>query len=112
MTLATCILGACSDESGTRVGDSKCVTAASAKVCGTLDRGRLVMNADGLKAGSTLRINVEGQGPAEWTVSETGELVSDPGTLGFLNYSGTIGAVSIEATADDGTPVTGQVVLD
>lgn len=112
MTLATFILGSCSDDGGTQNRDARCITTASAQVCGANDGGRLVMTAEGLKTGSTLRINVEGQGPAEWTVSETGSLISDPGALGFLNYSGVIGKVSIEATAVDGTSVTGQVLLD
>lgn len=112
MALVTFSLGSCSDDGGTQDGDARCITTASAKVCGAVDGGRFVMTAEGLKTGSTLRINVEGQGPAEWTVSETGSLISDPGALGFLTYSGVIGKVSIEATADDGTSVTGQVLLD
>lgn len=111
-TLATCILLSCSDDGGTTRGDSKCITAANAKVCGAVDEGRLAMTAEGLKPGSTLRINVEGQGPAEWTVSETGGLISDPGVLGFLSYNGAIGTVVIEATAEDGTSLAGEVVLD
>lgn len=70
------------------------------------------MTAEGLEVGSVLRIDVEGQGPAEWTVSETGALLAAPGALGFLSYDGTIGTVSIEATALDGTPIAGRIVLD
>lgn len=110
--LATCILVSCSDDGGTRAGDSRCISAADAKVCGAVDEGRLAMTAEGLKPGSTLRIIVEGQGPAEWTVSETGSLISDSGVLGFLSYNGAIGTVAIEATAEDGTSLAGEVVLD
>jgi hypothetical protein len=111
-TLVTCMLVSCSDDGGTRGGDSTCISAANAKVCGAVEEGRLTMTAEGLKPGSTLRINVEGQGPAEWTVSETGSLISAPGALGFLTYDGSIGTVLIEATAEDGTSLAGEVVLD
>jgi hypothetical protein len=32
--------------------------------------------------------------------------------LGFLTYDGSIGTVLIEATAEDGTSLAGEVVLD
>ena len=112
MTLVTCIVGSCSAGGGTQDGGADCVTTASARVCGAVDKGRLVVTADGLKPGSTLRINVEGQGPAEWIVSEKGNLIDIPGALGFLSYSGEFGTVFIEATAADGTLVSGEVFLD
>lgn len=112
MALATCILGSCSAHGGRPDGSAKCVTTDSAQVCGAIDGGRLVMTADGLQAGSVLRIDVEGLGPAEWTVSDSGDLINPPGELGFLIYSGQFGTISIEATGADGDLVAGEILLD
>ena len=112
MTLATCIVGSCSAGGGTQDHGADCVTTASARVCGAVDNGRLVVTADGLKPGSILRVNVEGQYPVEWIVSEKGNLTDLPGALGFLSYSGKFGTVSIEAIAADGASVSGEVFLD
>jgi hypothetical protein len=51
-------------------------------------------------------------GPAEWTVSDSGDLINPPGELGFLIYSGQFGTISIEATGVDGDLVAGEILLD
>lgn len=106
------VIGSCSRDTRTQGSVPACITIRTAQVCGTVDEGRLVMTAEGLEPGSTLRVDVEGMGPAEWRVSEAGTLAGTPGQLGFLTYTGAIGTLTIEATADDGALLTGEVILD
>lgn len=102
------LLGACA---GARDADVECIEIAKAKVCGAVEDARLVMSAEGLKAGSLLRIQLEDAGPAQLTVSENGTLLPEAGSRGFLSYDGTFGKLSIEATAADGTPIVGEILL-
>lgn len=106
------VVGSCADDRDLRDSGAPCLSVAEARICAQVDRGRLVMTAEGLEAGSLLRISMEGIGPAEWMVSETGTLIQEAGSIGFLSYNGTFGEISVEAISKNGSPVVGRIVPD
>jgi hypothetical protein len=111
LMVVACAVAACSDDA-TDVDSAQCVASGQARVCGDVVDGALAITSEGLRPGSTVRINVEGAGPAEWTVSDDGTIENDPGSLGFLSVTGTFGTITVDATADDGTAINGTITLD
>lgn len=105
--IAAGALAACSDD-----GSAECLSSGPARVCGEVDEGALRMTGEGLQPGSTVRIDVAGAGPAEWTVSDDGTIENEPGSLGFLNVTGTFGTITVAAVAEDGSPIDGTITLD
>lgn len=105
--IAAGALAACSD-----AGSAVCLSSGAARVCGEAVEGALRMTGEGLQPGSAVRIDVAGIGPAEWTVTDDGTIENEPGSLGFLSFTGSFGTITVAAVADDGTPVAGTITLD
>ncbi len=109
--VVACAVAACSDDA-TDTDSAQCVASGQARVCGDVVGGALAITSEGLRPGSTVRIDVEGAGPAEWTVSDDGTIENEPGSLGFLSVTGSFGTIIVAAVAEDGTPVAGTITLD
>lgn len=83
--------------------EGACVDAHGAKVCAHAQGGSVTITASGLRPGSTLSVRAGEGAPRRYPIESSG---SPGGAIGFLS-SRTSGApaVTVEATAADGTAV-------
>ena len=102
------IAGACSGDSSS-VGDA-CLAQADARVCALVDEGALTLTGTGLQPGSVVRAVFDGAGPMELAVSASGDLVDDRGSLGWLSLT-PVRVVAVEAVANDGSPLDGDIIM-
>ena len=99
-------------DDGSQDGQDACLSSATARVCASTDSGGLTLDGEGLQPGSVVRATIEGLEPLEWRVSDSGEVVKAPGDVGFVNLNGPAGRVTLQATAADGSLLTGEIALD
>ena len=99
----------CSGDDPSSVGDA-CVAKADASVCAVVDEGALTLIGTGLRPGSVVRAVFDGEGPMELAVAGSGDLVNDHGAVGWLSVT-PVRVVAIEATANDGSPLDGDITM-
>jgi hypothetical protein len=85
-----------------------CISRADASVCAQVNEGALTLVGTGLQPGSVVQAVFDGEGPMEWAVSGSGELLSDQGEVGWLSMT-PVRVVAIEATANDGSRLEGDI---
>jgi hypothetical protein len=82
----------------------RCVRAGDAEVCGNQTDGGIMLEAKGLKSGSTVKLSSAATGSSEVAVGGSGHLV---GTVGFISAADIV--VTVTATTADGEPLTGDL---
>jgi hypothetical protein len=82
----------------------RCVRAGDAELCGNRNAAGIMLEANGLKSGSTVKLSSVATGSSEVAVGGSGHLV---GTVGFISAADIV--VTVTATTADGEPLTGDL---
>lgn len=100
-----CIGGAaCSTSTVVR----RCIRTADAELCGNRTAAGIVLEAKGLKPGSTVKLSSAATGSTEATVGPSGHL---EGTVGLGSDVAVITVVAVTASTATGEPLAGELAF-
>ena len=98
-----CVVGAsCSTSTAVR----RCIRTGDAELCGNRTGGGIVLEAKGLKPGSTVKLSSAATGPTEATVGPGGQLA---GTVGLIITLAPAIVVTVTASTATGEPLAGEL---